>query len=100
MQKLEKGAANQLLMTTDCRVCFRKFLAAQLPPSPQRDQGGSAILKTSVPKDARPRTSQHLPNILQRLTRSADHYVVGALGQVYEAQGAVEGHFVGDDQAA
>jgi hypothetical protein len=24
MQKLEKGAAHQLLMTTRCRVCFRR----------------------------------------------------------------------------
>jgi hypothetical protein len=26
MQKLEKGAASQLLMTTHYRMCFRKFL--------------------------------------------------------------------------
>jgi hypothetical protein len=35
MKKLEEGAAHQLLMTTTCRVCFRKFFAAQIPHLPQ-----------------------------------------------------------------
>jgi hypothetical protein len=35
MKKLEEGAAHQLQMTTTCRVCFRKFFAAQIPHLPQ-----------------------------------------------------------------
>jgi hypothetical protein len=35
MKKLEEGVASQLQMTTHCRVCFRKFFAAQIPHLPQ-----------------------------------------------------------------
>jgi hypothetical protein len=35
MKKLEEGAASQPQITTSCRVCFRKFFAAQIPHLPQ-----------------------------------------------------------------
>jgi hypothetical protein len=46
--KTGESRGHQLWMTTACCVCFCKFLAAQLPPSPQRTKGRSATPKHNL----------------------------------------------------
>jgi hypothetical protein len=44
-EKSGERRGDQLKMTTKPVACFRKIFAAQIPPSPQRHQGGSVLFK-------------------------------------------------------
>jgi hypothetical protein len=44
-EKSGERRGDQLKIVTPPVACFRKIFAAQIPPSPQRDQGGSALFK-------------------------------------------------------
>jgi hypothetical protein len=48
-ENLEKGAAHQLLMTTQARVCFRKILQRNLP---YRRSSRSTSSNSSKPQDS------------------------------------------------
>jgi hypothetical protein len=42
----ERRGDNRQIITPPV-ACFRKIFAAQIPPSPQRDQGGAELFKSS-----------------------------------------------------
>ena len=44
-EKSGERRGDQLQITTPPVACFRKIFAAQIPPSPQRDQAGIVLLK-------------------------------------------------------
>jgi hypothetical protein len=44
-EKSGERRGDHLKITTKLIACFRKIFAAQIPPSPQRDQGGSVLFK-------------------------------------------------------
>jgi hypothetical protein len=57
-EKSGERRGDQRKTTTEPVACFRKIFAAQIPPSPQRDQGRLETFKAQ--EETRPSKSRHL----------------------------------------
>jgi hypothetical protein len=53
-EKSGERRGDHIKITTKPVACFRKIFAAQIPPSPQRDQGGTGIFKAKRTINAQP----------------------------------------------
>jgi hypothetical protein len=79
-EKSGERRGDQLKMATELIACFRKIFAAQIPPSPQRDQGRTAIFR---PK---PQRNQGRKGILKSQRSTVTHYKQASSAQAKPSQ--------------